>query len=52
MFFYEILAEFNPASKIELRELYKEADELLAIIIASINTAIRNVENNKANKKI
>ena len=52
MFFYEMLAEFNQDSKIELRELYKEADELLAIIVASINTVIRNVENIKKTKKI
>ena len=52
MFFYEILAEFNPGNKIELRDLYKEADELLAIIITSINTVIRNVENKKNSQKI
>ncbi len=40
MFFYEILAEFNPGNKIELRGLYKEADELLAIIVASIGSII------------
>ena len=51
MFFYELLAEFNPDSKIELRELYKEADELLAIIVASINTVIRNAEELKKNQR-
>jgi four helix bundle protein len=42
MFFYEMIAEFNPEYKDELRELYKEADELLSIIVASINTANKN----------
>ena len=42
MFFYEMLAEFNPEFKDELRILYKEANELLSIIIASINTTISN----------
>jgi four helix bundle protein len=51
MFFYEMLAEFNSDNKNELRELYKEADELLSIIVASINTAISNVEKEKLLKK-
>lgn len=38
--------------KNELKELYKEADELLSIIVASINTANRNVEKEKRSKKI
>ena len=46
MFFYEMIAEFNPDFKDELRELYKEADELLSIIVASIKTA-----NSNRNKK-
>ena len=50
MFFYEMIAEFNREFKDELRELYKEADELLSIIIASINTANKNklVQNPKS----
>ena len=51
MFFYELIAEFNPEFKNELRELYKEADELLSIIVASINTANRNMQIEKLNKK-
>src|SRR4026208_2233304 len=43
MFFYEMLAEFNEPFKIQLRELYKEANELLSIIVASINTANSNL---------
>ena len=42
MFFYEMLAEFNQIKKAEIRLLYKEANELLSIIIASINTALKN----------
>ena len=42
MFFYELLGEFNPDFKIELRELYIEANELISIVVASINTAISN----------
>ncbi|MEJ7822227.1 MAG: four helix bundle protein [Chitinophagaceae bacterium] len=49
MFFYEMLAEFNSENKNDLRELYKEADELLSIIVASINTAISNSEKEKEN---
>jgi len=51
MFFYEMLAEFNPNSKSELRTLYKEADELLSIIVASINTTNKNIERAKSVKK-
>ena len=43
MHFYELLAEFNEGSKKELRELYKEANELLSIIVASINTTLKNM---------
>jgi four helix bundle protein len=51
MFFYEMLAEFNPSFKGDLRELYKEANELLSIIIASIKTVNYNLTN-KAKSKI
>ena len=42
MFFYKMIAEFSPAFKAGLRELYKEANELLFIIVASIKTANNN----------
>ncbi len=45
MFFYEMLTEFNPSFKDDLRELYKEANELLSIIVASIKTANNNFAN-------
>ena len=46
MFFYELLAEFNPSFKNNLRELYKEANELLAIMVSSIKTANSNLLKN------
>jgi four helix bundle protein len=50
MFFYEMLAEFNPESKKELRILFIEANELLSIIIASINTVNSNIIKEKTEK--
>jgi four helix bundle protein len=43
MFFYEMIAEFNSESKKELRELFIEANQLLSIIVASINTTNSNI---------
>jgi four helix bundle protein len=43
MFFYEMLAEFNSEYKKEPRVLYVEANELLSIIVASINTVNSNL---------
>lgn len=51
MYFYELLAEFNSEFKIDLRILYKEANELLSITISSINTTLKNMEIEK-NKTI
>ena len=42
MFFYEMLAEFNQNKKAEIRILFIEANELLSIIISSINTELKN----------
>jgi four helix bundle protein len=52
MHFYELLAEFNAPFKVELRVLYTEANELLSIIVTSINTTLKNIaaEKEKANK--
>jgi four helix bundle protein len=52
MHFYELLAEFNEDAKKELRELYKEANELLSIVVTSINTTLKNmfVEKESGNK--
>ena len=43
MFFYEMIAEFNSELKKELRELFIEANQLLSIIVASINTINSNI---------
>ena len=51
MYFFELLAEFNPTFKGELRDLYKEANELLSIVITSINTSLKNLEIEKQTEK-
>lgn len=43
MHFYELLAEFNQPFREELRGLYIEANELLSITVASINTTLKNM---------
>lgn len=50
MFFYEMIAEFNSEVKKELRELFIEANQLLSIVVASINTANSNIIKEKAKK--
>jgi hypothetical protein len=50
MFFYEMIAEFNLESKKELRELFIEANQLLSIIVASINTTNNNIIKDTAQK--
>ncbi len=52
MHFYELLVEFNAPFKAELRVLYTEANELLSIIVTSINTTLKNIaaEKEKVNK--
>jgi len=47
MHFYELLAEFNEDVKTELRSLYTEANELLSIIVSSINTTLKNISAKK-----
>lgn len=47
MHFYELLAEFNEENKKELRQLYVEANELLSIVVASINTSLKNMAGEK-----
>ncbi len=42
LFFMEMIAEFYPDKKPELRELHKEGNEILSMVVSSINTAIRN----------
>ncbi len=50
MFFYEMIAEFNSEIKKELRELFIEANELLSIVVASINTVNSNIIKDSAGK--
>jgi vacuolar-type H+-ATPase subunit H len=50
MFFYEMIAEFNSESKKELREFFMEANQLLSIIVASINTTNSNIIKDAAQK--
>ena len=37
MLYYEMMGEFNPDLKIDFRELYVEANELISMIVTSIN---------------
>ena len=50
MFFYEMIAEFNSEIKKERRELFIEANELLSIVVASINTVNSNIIKDSAGK--
>ena len=50
MFFYEMIAEFNSEAKKELREFFMEANQLLSIIVASINTTNSNIIKENINK--
>jgi hypothetical protein len=43
LYFLELLAEFNPSKKPELRRLYKEGNEILSMTVASINTTLKNM---------
>jgi four helix bundle protein len=43
LYFLELLAEFNPDRKPELRVLYKEGNEILSMVVASIKTTIKNL---------
>jgi four helix bundle protein len=51
MFFLEMLAEFNPTYKKELRTLYIETEEILKIIVSSIKTAQKNLHSKIENQK-
>jgi four helix bundle protein len=44
LFFFELLAEFYPDRKDELRVLYKEGDEILSMTVQSINTASKGLK--------
>jgi four helix bundle protein len=44
MYFLELLAEFNEKYKTEMRNIYKEAETILKIIVASIKTSQKKGE--------
>ena len=44
MFFLELLAEFNEKYRPEMRLIYKEAETVLKIIVASIKTSAKKVD--------
>ena len=44
LFFLELLAEFFPEGKSELRVLYKEGNEILSMTVSSINTALKTLK--------
>jgi len=50
MFFHEMIVEFNSESKKELRELFMEANQLIYIVVASINTTNSNIIKENARK--
>ncbi len=47
IFFLEMIAEINPSFESEIETLKKEANELLSIIVASLNTLRRNQSQTK-----
>ena len=47
MFFLELLEEFNPELGEIMKQNWKEGNELLSIIIASIMTICKNENNRK-----
>jgi len=48
MYFLELLEEFNPDKSVLIQENWKEGNELLSIIVASIITIRRNDQNRKS----
>ncbi|MCX6315894.1 MAG: four helix bundle protein [Bacteroidetes bacterium] len=53
LYFLELLAAFNEEYKGELRTIYRQTESVLKIIVASIRTSIKKLENNdrKINQK-
>jgi four helix bundle protein len=43
MYFLELICEFHPDKKNDMASLYKEANELLAVTVSSINTALKSL---------
>ncbi|WP_257667703.1 four helix bundle protein [Parapedobacter tibetensis] len=51
MFFLELIEEFNPDKKSTIQLLWAEANELLAIFVASINTLKSKQQSSITNRK-
>jgi four helix bundle protein len=50
LYFLELLAEFNPKYKPEMRSIYKEVETILKIIVSSIKTSQNNIRNQELEK--
>lgn len=48
LFFLELIVEINPSFKNKVDVFYKEGNEILSIIVASLNTLRKQVHNNKS----
>lgn len=44
LYFLELLTEFNPGFKAEMRLLYKETEVILRIVVASIKTSMKKLD--------
>ena len=45
LYFFELLLEFNPSFKERIDIIYNEGNQLLSIIVASLNTLRKQVQN-------
>jgi four helix bundle protein len=54
LYFLELLAAFNEEYKAELRSIYQQTESVLKIIVASIRTSVKKLEDNdrKTGQKI
>ena len=51
LYFLELLAEFNPGFKAEMRLLYKETEVILRIVVASIKTSMKKLDYRPASRQ-
>ncbi|HLK27005.1 MAG TPA: four helix bundle protein [Puia sp.] len=51
LFFFELIQEINPSYKEAISKIYKEGNELLSIIVASLNTMKNNRNREIVNPK-
>ncbi len=47
MFFFELIKELKPDSRSSIEPMWKEANEILSIIVASIGTTRKNLNKSK-----